>query len=66
MWSCGTKSLGLSSGKNGLLLVWMIWWDFCSTYSKMYWTRKEEMEAKLGVHNRNIHCFLMESKKKSP
>lgn len=28
LWSCGTKSLGLSSGKNGLLFVCMIWWDF--------------------------------------
>jgi len=54
MWSCGTKSLGLSSGKNDLLFVCMIWWDFCSTYKKMYWTRKEEMEAKMGMYTIEI------------
>lgn len=47
LWSCGTKPLGLSSGKNGLF-VCMMWWDF----TRMAFILKKRVGSKDGVHSR--------------
>lgn len=60
LWSCGTKPLGLSSGKNGLF-VCMMWWDFTQIASIL----KKRARSKEGVHSRTIHCFLMYSKEET-
>lgn len=59
LWSCGTKSLGLSSGKNDLLFVCMIWWDFSLIYIK------KRVGSKEGVHSRTIYWFLVDSKERT-